>query len=150
MTSGASAADVRSILAIPGPSNAAQSSLGSSASFSNSAASLNVGVATASKGRKLKPDGISRELYALIGPSAPTLTAQLSKPKFKPKPNLSGGGKAAKWCASLCLSSQMREGSGRFYRVWHEFSNQARKDGLKLSHWVKATPQQPSGEGELA
>ena len=42
-------------------------------------------------------DGISRELYALIGPSAPTLTAQLAKPKFKAKPKLSGGAKAVKW-----------------------------------------------------
>lgn len=45
----------------------------------------------------MKPDGISRELYALIGPSAPTLTAQLAKPKFKAKPKLSGGAKAVKW-----------------------------------------------------
>jgi DNA methyltransferase 1-associated protein 1 len=43
-----------------------------------------------------KPDGISRELYSLIGPSAPSLAAQLAKPRLKQKPNLGGGGKV-KW-----------------------------------------------------
>ncbi|KAF8339079.1 uncharacterized protein EI90DRAFT_3279490 [Cantharellus anzutake] len=35
-----------------------------------------------------KPEGISRELYSLIGDSAPTLVAQYSRPKFKPKLDL--------------------------------------------------------------
>jgi len=43
-----------------------------------------------------KPEGISRELYSLIGPSAPSLVAQLTKPQFKQKPNL-GGGSKVKW-----------------------------------------------------
>jgi len=44
-----------------------------------------------------KPEGISRELYSLIGPSAPTLAAQLAKPRLKQKPNLGGGGKVKWW-----------------------------------------------------
>lgn len=43
-----------------------------------------------------KPEGISRELYSLIGPSAPTLAAQLSKPRLKQKPNF-GVSTRTKW-----------------------------------------------------
>lgn len=87
--SGASAADVRSILSIPDPST----------SQPPSASTSTPTTATAPKQRRApKPDGISRELYALIGSSVPTLTAQLSKPKYKPKPkNFAGGGRATKW-----------------------------------------------------
>ena len=46
-----------------------------------------------------KPDGISRELYSLIGPSAPSLAAYLAKPRLKQKPNLGGGG-TVKWYAT--------------------------------------------------
>ena len=46
--------------------------------------------------RAKKPEGIPRELYALIGPSAPTLAAQFAKPRLKQKPNLGGGGRV-KW-----------------------------------------------------
>ena len=78
----ASAADVRSILAIP----------------STPAAS---GPTTAKKQqtveRAKKPEGIPRELYALIGPAAPTLAAQFTKPRLKQKPNFGGGGKV-RWC----------------------------------------------------
>lgn len=76
-----SAADVRSALSIheapstPGPSQPKKSS----------------GPSTK------KPEGISRELYSLIGPSAPTLAAQLAKPRLKQKPNLGGVGKT-RWC----------------------------------------------------
>jgi len=75
----ASAADVRSILSIPGPSS----------------------TPTAPQPKKAlhtprKPEGISRELYSLIGPSAPSLAAQLAKPRLKQKPNLGSGGKV-KW-----------------------------------------------------
>jgi len=44
-----------------------------------------------------KPEGISRELYSLIGPSAPSLAAQLAKPKLKKKPNFGVGGVKVKW-----------------------------------------------------
>ncbi|KAG1907017.1 uncharacterized protein F5891DRAFT_940074 [Suillus fuscotomentosus] len=65
-----------------------------------------------------KPEGISRELYALIGPSAPSLVAHLAKPRLKQKPNFGSGGKV-KW-------------------EWRPFRNAGRTDSLQLGHWVKA------------
>ncbi|EMD41063.1 hypothetical protein CERSUDRAFT_80713 [Gelatoporia subvermispora B] len=100
---GASAADVRSILSLPNPSAAGPSQPRKPAAPTE---------------RARKPEGISRELYSLIGPSVPTLAAQLAKPRLKQKPNLGGGGRV-KW-------------------EWREFKNGARGDGLELSHWVKA------------
>jgi hypothetical protein len=73
--SGASAADVRSILSLPTAQPQPK----------KTAAPL-----------ARKPSGISRELYSLIGPSAPTLVAQVAKPRLKQKPNLGGGG-STKW-----------------------------------------------------
>ncbi|KAJ7682622.1 hypothetical protein DFH06DRAFT_1278180 [Mycena polygramma] len=66
-----------------------------------------------------KPDGISRELFSLIGPSSTTLVAQLAKPRLKQKPNL-GAGSKIKW-------------------EWRDFKNGARTDSLRLKHWTKAT-----------
>ncbi|KAI9000718.1 hypothetical protein BD414DRAFT_472532 [Trametes punicea] len=102
----ASAADVRSILSIPNPS----------ASGSGSGAQQPKKPQPTERAKK--PEGIPRELYALIGPSAPTLAAQFAKPRLKQKPNLGGGGRV-KW-------------------EWRPFKNGARSDGLRLSHWVKA------------
>ena len=88
-TMAASAADVRSILSI-----------------SNTPATGGTPAAKKPQNteRARKPEGIPRELYALIGPSAPTLAAQFAKPRLKQKPNLGGGGKV-KWCGTaLCLS----------------------------------------------
>lgn len=72
-----------------------------------------------------KEAGISRELYRLIGDSAPTLVAQFTKPKYKQKPNF--GATKVTW-------------------EWKEFGNQARGDGLRLSHWVKTQPTSPPEE----
>ncbi|KAJ7240312.1 hypothetical protein B0H12DRAFT_1024723 [Mycena haematopus] len=66
-----------------------------------------------------KPDGISRELFSLIGPSSTTLVAQLAKPRLKQKPNL-GAGSKIKW-------------------QWRAFKNGARTDSLQLYHWTKAS-----------
>ncbi|KAJ7284008.1 hypothetical protein C8J57DRAFT_1447932 [Mycena rebaudengoi] len=66
-----------------------------------------------------KPEGISRELFSLIGPSSTTLAAQLAKPRFKQKPNLNAGSKV-KW-------------------EWRPFKNTARTDSLQLHHWAKAS-----------
>ncbi|TFK71791.1 hypothetical protein BDN72DRAFT_409014 [Pluteus cervinus] len=96
----ASAADIRSALSIPNTPAPTQPQKKQNA--------------TSTK----KPDGISRELYSLIGPSAPSLAAQLAKPRLKQKPNFGSG--SVKW--------EMRE-----------FKNGARSDGLELRHWVKAT-----------
>lgn len=48
-----------------------------------------------------KPEGISRELYSLIGPSAPSLAAQLAKPRLKQKPNFAGRSGKTKWFLSV-------------------------------------------------
>lgn len=76
----ASAADVRSILSLPGPSSTPTQPKKPPATSAR------------------KPEGISRELYSLIGPSAPSLAAQLAKPRLKQKPNFGGAGKV-KWYA---------------------------------------------------
>ncbi|KAI0938219.1 hypothetical protein AcV7_003466 [Taiwanofungus camphoratus] len=100
---GASAADVRSILSLPNPSTPGPSQPRKPPNTIE---------------RSRKPEGISRELYSLIGPSAPTLAAQLAKPRLKQKPNLGSGGRV-KW-------------------ERRPFNNGARTDSLQLSHWVKA------------
>jgi len=79
-TMAASAADVRSILSLPS----------SSGGPSQPQPKKPTGPSTR------KPEGISRELFALIGPSAPSIAAQLAKPRLKQKPNFGGGGKV-KW-----------------------------------------------------
>ena len=83
--SGASAADVRSILSLPSPSTPTPSQ-----------------PKKAATPLSRKPSGISRELYSLIGPSAPTLVAQVAKPRLKQKPNLGSGG-SSKWYVFICL-----------------------------------------------
>lgn len=73
--SAVSAADVRSALSLPTPTP---------------------GPSQPRKPGPKKPEGISRELYALIGTSAPSLAATLAKPRLKQKPNFSGRG-TVKW-----------------------------------------------------
>ncbi|CAK5265766.1 unnamed protein product [Mycena citricolor] len=99
----ASSADVRSALELP------------SASSSHLQASSKKIAAQTTR----KPEGISRELFSLIGPSATTLVAQLAQPRLKQKPNL-GGNNNSKW--------ELRS-----------FKNGARSDSLELQHWVKAS-----------
>lgn len=97
MSGGMSAADVRSVLSRE--ASAAGTPV-PSAGPSNASAPVPTSALAGLKKKQSKPEGISRELFALIGQSAPTLTAQLSKPKLKPKPRaLTGGGKVGKWCA---------------------------------------------------
>ena len=79
---------------------------------------------------KGKPDGISRELYSLIGNSAPTLVAQYARPKFKPKLGALGKARGSKW-------------------LWSEFENPARSDGLKLKHWTRVG-EETSDAGECS
>lgn len=109
---GPSAADVRSVFSLPGPSTSGPSQ-----------------PKTPAIERARKPEGMSRELYSLIGQSTPTMVAQLAKPRLKQKPNLGGGGRV-RW-------------------EWRSFQNQGRTDGLRLSHWAKAgTP--PDAEYSFA
>ncbi|KAG8937080.1 swr complex subunit [Tulasnella sp. 419] len=85
--------------------------------------------APAKKAAAKRESGITRELYSLIGDNAPALVAQYARPKLKQKPDL-GHGKV-KW-------------------ELKEFTNPARNDGLKLSHWVKARPGQQEQEYPFA
>ncbi|KAJ2931670.1 hypothetical protein H1R20_g5401, partial [Candolleomyces eurysporus] len=100
----ASASDIRSALSLPDPSS----------------------VAGPSQPKKpapttRKPEGISRELYSLIGPSQPSVAAQVAKPRLKQKPRFATGiSSATKW-------------------ELKSFQNSTRKDGLQLKHWVKAS-----------
>ncbi|TFK22344.1 SWR1-complex protein 4 [Coprinopsis marcescibilis] len=112
----ASAADIRSALQLPESSSAAGPSQPKRQGT------------TATR----KPEGISRELYSLIGPSQPLLAAQLAKPRFKQKPKFaSAGSSATKW--------ELRP-----------FHNSARKDGLKLKHWAKASEDPDAGELQIS
>ncbi|KAJ6598891.1 hypothetical protein DFH09DRAFT_17877 [Mycena vulgaris] len=97
------AADVRSILELPSSSSATPVPSHKKLSLQSAR----------------KPEGISRELFSLIGPSSTTLVAQLAKPRLKQKPNL-GAGSKIKW-------------------EWRPFKNGARTDALQLQHWAKAT-----------
>ena len=72
--------DVRSVFSLPAPSSTPGPSLPKAPTTE----------------RARKPEGMSRELYSLIGTSTPTLVAQLAKPRLKQKPNLGGGGRV-KW-----------------------------------------------------
>jgi len=74
---GISASDLRAILPIP---------------ISNNDASSQQPPTTISKKPIAKrPNGMSREVYNIIGPSAPSLVVK--KPQYKQRPNLSG----SKW-----------------------------------------------------
>ncbi|KAI6034427.1 hypothetical protein BKA83DRAFT_4189789 [Pisolithus microcarpus] len=70
-----------------------------------------------------KPEGISRELYALIGPSAPSLSlaANLAKPRLQTETE---------------------------FREWRPFHHPARGDSLQLGHWAKAN--EPDNEYSFA
>ncbi|KAG8908175.1 swr complex subunit [Tulasnella sp. 403] len=76
-----------------------------------------------------RESGISRELYQLIGDSAPTLVAQYARPKLKQKPDF--GSSKVKW-------------------EWKEFRNPARTDDLPLHHWEKTSPAPMSDEYPFA
>jgi DNA methyltransferase 1-associated protein 1 len=120
--SGASAADVRSILSLP------SSSTSTPAQPKKAATPLS-----------RKPSGISRELYSLIGPSAPTLVAQVAKPRLKQKPNLGSGG-SSKWYISFTFafperwSWKMVAGCGGLSRTLRE------RMGLSSVTGSKPTP----------
>ena len=121
----ASGADIRDILSLPGPSS----------------------TPAAAASRKLpkaqKPEGISRELYSLIGDHAPSLAAvQRAKPKLKQKPDL-GRGKVRWWVGFRFSYGALIE---RVRREWRPFLNGARTDGLRLGHWEKVKDEQPAGD----
>ncbi|TGZ84704.1 hypothetical protein EX30DRAFT_337192 [Ascodesmis nigricans] len=63
-----------------------------------------------------RPDGITRELYALLGENPPPVA--IVETKFKERPKWMG--KANPW-------------------IWKGFENPARSDGLTLYHWERKT-----------
>jgi len=79
----ASSADIRSILSLPAPGN--------HGSNANPNANPNAGPSQRKPAKPQKPDGISRELYSLIGDHAPSLVAARAKPKLRQKPDLGRG-----------------------------------------------------------
>jgi hypothetical protein len=110
MALAASASDVRSALAIPG--TAGPSTIGPPQAQP-----------AQPKGRKSKPEGISRELYSLIGSTPPSLTpAPQIKPKLMKKPAL--GRVKARWSvvfivlfAAFMLRVCVSVGSGNLLRT---------------------------------
>ena len=68
------------------------------------------------KESKKKPDGVNREVFALIGGAPPIAPAPEKPAVMQKKRNLKLP--AEKW-------------------ILHGFENTARTDGLKLNHWVK-------------
>ncbi|CAE6505686.1 unnamed protein product [Rhizoctonia solani] len=106
----ASSADVRDILSLPAGSSAL------------------IPAAKKIVSNARKPDGISREVYALIGDNSPTLVQTHAAPKLKQRPTF-GKTNVAK----------PQEETPPAKWEWREFSNGARMDGLKLKHWEKVS-----------
>jgi len=120
----ASAADIRSVLSVPDPTPGSLQPQKKPTATSK------------------RPQGISRELYELIGDSVPSVVPQQSKARLKLKPNLGSGAPRSKWCVYSAwfahFNTWSSEDVGVVYREWREFRNGARMDELRLSHWVKA------------
>ncbi|KAG8690959.1 swr complex subunit [Ceratobasidium sp. 423] len=110
----ASSADVRDILSLPASSSAL------------------IPAAKKIVSNARKPDGISREVYALIGDNSPTLVQAHAAPKLKQKPTF---GKSN-------VEKPKEEEKPAAKWEWREFSNGARTDGLKLKHWAKVSTEQ--------
>ncbi|KIJ57071.1 hypothetical protein M422DRAFT_57555 [Sphaerobolus stellatus SS14] len=115
----ASSADIRDILSLPNPNHPAGPSNAPGAGPSAPPPPPQQKKAP----KHTKPEGISRELYSLIGDNAPSLAAvQRAKVKMRAKPDL---------------------GRGKVRWEWRSFTNGARDDGLKLGHWEKIKAEQP-------
>ncbi|GAA5832152.1 hypothetical protein JCM11251_004258 [Rhodosporidiobolus azoricus] len=84
-----------------------------------------------------RPDGITRELYALIGDNAPTLAlAQPVKPKFKER--IRRDKPSAKW--QLVGFTNPSRGAGQPTGGEEEEKEQEARKKLVLKHWVKELP----------
>jgi DNA methyltransferase 1-associated protein 1 len=108
-------------------------------SISEPAASPGIGLQAppprrAGQQREKRPDGITRELYALMGDNAPSLAlAQSTKPKFKER--IKRTGPAIHW--QLSAFTNPSRGAGK--PETEDKAAEARKK-LKLSHWVRDLP----------
>ncbi|RPA89647.1 hypothetical protein L873DRAFT_1720922 [Choiromyces venosus 120613-1] len=92
--------DVRDVMELSGPSDA----------------TTRVPAAKKQKTVERRPDGITRELFALLGENPPPVA--IVESKFKEKPRWMG--KVNPW-------------------VWKPFNNPARSDGFVLHHWERKT-----------
>ncbi|KZV80551.1 hypothetical protein EXIGLDRAFT_629969 [Exidia glandulosa HHB12029] len=97
----ASASDIRDALSLP-------------------AASTSTTPAPSKKfpGGARKPEGVSRELFSLIGDAAPSLVPALARPRFKARPAM---------------------GKARVRWELREFKHPTRDDGFALQHWEKVS-----------
>lgn len=127
----ATGSDVRDILSLPqqGSSQAPSSSLPHSQNH-----------AQQRKKKKPKMDGISRELYALLGDNTPSLT--FTQAGLGGDVGASGSGKG-KFMPKFKRKPQKVQG----WRIV-PFSNPARKDGLTLRHWIPASELGEGGDAE--
>ncbi|KAK9905816.1 hypothetical protein WJX75_006806 [Coccomyxa subellipsoidea] len=98
---------------------------------------------TKPKERMQRPAGMSREAFALLGGSHPIVPSVLTE-ELRKKEDLKG-------------LKQKRKSSakGQVTWRWQPFHNPARKDDLKLEHWVKcykdpAGKVRPADEGEYS
>jgi len=80
------------------------------------------------KARAKRVEGMTRELYSLMGDNAPSIALAMNGPKQpKMKDRFKAKAKAVKW-------------------EMQPFANQARKDGLQLKHWApKSNEEQQQG-----
>jgi DNA methyltransferase 1-associated protein 1 len=117
----ATGSDVRDILSLPQQGSSQPSSLPRSQQHQHQQR----------KKKKPKMDGISRELYALLGDNTPSLT--FSQAGLGGDVGTSGSGKG-KFMPKFKKRPQKVQG-------WKSapFTNPARKDGLTLRHWIPAS-----------
>ncbi|UZJ56179.1 hypothetical protein CBS101457_005499 [Exobasidium rhododendri] len=122
----ATGSDVRDILSLPQQSSQAQSSSQALSTPSNAQHHQQQ-----RKKKKQKMDGISRELYALLGDNTPSLT--FSQGGLAGDVGGSGTGKG-KFMPKFKRKPQK-------VQSWKHvaFTNPGRKDELRLQHWVPAT-----------
>ncbi|KAE8270897.1 hypothetical protein A4X09_0g1460 [Tilletia walkeri] len=140
------ATDVRDVLGISGGASKEASSRSNQLANNSNGNNSNKGAPSRSRGpptqtqaRPARPEGITRELYALLGDNAPSLSLAAS----------AGGG------FGIGSSDLVGGGGGggakkfrpKFQRKlrpvrkweWVPFKNPARKDDLTLYHWVQST-----------
>jgi len=90
-----------------------------------------------------RPDGISRELYALIGDNAPSLAdahASVSAVRYRDRPKAKGP--KARWY--VYMNNHVLIG-----REWTGFTPSARADNpVKLAHWVRVSDEDPDASRE--
>lgn len=85
--------------------------------------------------RQKRPEGVTRELYALIGNNAPSLAlAQSTKPKFKDRIKRSGPAKKWHWTSFTNPSRSVERPGDEGDR-----DVEARRK-LVLKHWVRDLP----------